>query len=99
MIRIASASGVSPAIGLDTDDHLRRIVHVLGDELVEPAGPLEPIRQASAREACAVAVHQMDVVMVLSPVIAHEDLHSDSLRSVASFEPENTRRREAPRVA
>jgi hypothetical protein len=65
---------------------------VIGDELMEHPDPIEPFGQPSTRQLLAVAVHQMDVVMILSPIITHEHCHRVSSRSVA-IEPKNSRRR------
>lgn len=71
-------------ISLDPDDHLCCIHDVVGDELVEHPDPVETLGQPAARELLAVVVHQMDVVMILSPIVAHEHCHQLSLRSVAT---------------
>ena len=55
---------------------------MVGDELVERADPVQALRETTARQLLAVLVHQMDVVMILRPIVTHEHCHRFSLRSV-----------------
>jgi hypothetical protein len=59
---------------------------------MEPPYPLETLRKSTGTESIAVVVHQMDVMMVLSPIVAHENPHRAPFDPIA-YEPENPRRR------
>jgi hypothetical protein len=45
---------------------------VLADQGVQPGNPARPLGQSSARQHLAVIVDNLDIVMVLGPVISHE---------------------------
>ena len=66
---------------LDPDHHLR-IVRVLAellpDQDVQPGHPCHALRQPPAGQHPALLVHQLHVVMILSPVIPHEQPHKFS---------------------
>ena len=55
---------------------------------METAYPLETLRKPPRSESLTVVVHQMDVMMVLSPIVAHKDPHRAPL-SPNPNEPEN----------
>ena len=74
-------------LGFDPDDHLARIGGVLRDQRVETRDPLEPFRQPFGGEPVAGLVHQMDVMVGLGPVIAHENSHLVPPRLVQMCEP------------
>ena len=77
------------AVGLDPDDHLARVNRVTGNELVEPTDADQPLREPPAGQPLTRLVHQMDVVMGLRPVIAHED-HRVLPPSLNSVQPEGS---------
>ena len=68
-------------IGLDPDDHLRLIrvlAQVPADQLVQLRDPGHALGQPPFRQHFPGLIHHFHVVMVLSPVIAHEQPHQVS---------------------
>ena len=64
-----------PAVGLDPDLDLRPVsvlAQVLSDQPVQPGHPGRTLRQPPPCQHPARSIHQLHVVMVLSPVIPHE---------------------------
>jgi hypothetical protein len=68
------------ALGLDTDDHLIRVrigPGVGGEQGVEPVDSGDALLEAGGAQPPAGLVLDLDVVMVLGPVISHEQhVHS-----------------------
>ena len=66
------------AVGLDPDCHLR-ILRILGqvpaDQLMQLRDPGHALRQPPLRQHPARLVHHLHIVVVLSPVIPHEQPH------------------------
>ncbi len=66
------------AVGLDPDHHLRIvrvIAQLLPDQGVQPGNPRHALRQPLPGQHPSGLVHQLHIVMVLSPVIPHEQPH------------------------
>ena len=61
------------AVGLDADDHRRRVLSVRGDQLVKPADSLDAIGHPAGGQNLPSSVHQAHIVVVLGPVNADED--------------------------
>lgn len=66
---------------------------MVGHQLVELGDALQSLGQAPGRQALAGFVHQVDIVMGLGPVVAHEDRHSSPPRFVFDTSPRTPRRR------
>ena len=70
------------AVGLDADLHQPRgltrlevgpgIGHLLGHQSMQPVHPLETLRQPSADQHLSCVVDDLHVVVVLGPVVSHE---------------------------
>jgi hypothetical protein len=62
-------------IGLDPDRHLccvTVLLKVLGDQLIQPGDPGDPLLQPSLSQHSPCLVLELDVMMLLSPVISHK---------------------------
>ncbi len=60
-------------VGLDPDHHLRGVLSVLRDQRVEVADPSHSFGETPYGEFLPLGVHDMNVVMILRPVIPDED--------------------------
>jgi len=59
-------------VGLDPDQHLIRLIslaQVIGDQGVQRSQPSDPFRQPPTSQHGALSVHQLHVVMGLSPIV------------------------------
>jgi len=52
-------------VGLDPDDHLARVIGLIGDELVKAAHAVESLGESLGGYAFAILSLDLDVVMVL----------------------------------
>jgi hypothetical protein len=66
------SQGLDPQtpIGLYPHHDLAGLVSQPGDQLVEPADPREPLGEPAARQPVTGLIHDMDIVVILRPVIA-----------------------------
>ncbi len=63
------------SVGLDPHNHLvkvRVVGEVVGDQCVQRLDPGHALREPTAHQPFAPLVHNLDVVVVLSPVISDE---------------------------
>lgn len=61
--------------GLDPDHHLRlfgRFIELFGDHRVQLGHPHRSLGQAGLGQPAPRGIHQLDVVMLLGPVLSHE---------------------------
>ena len=72
------------AVGFDADHHLIGFLDVLGDQLVQLPDPGQPLGQPPRCQPLTSLVHQIHIVVVFRPVIAHEDHQSASLDPVVA---------------
>src|SRR5512142_827793 len=75
---------------LDPDDDRRRIGRVLGDELMDPARPVDAVGYPRVTERFPLSAEEPDVVVGLRPVDPNVD-QALSSRNPGSNEPEKTR--------
>ena len=61
------------SVDLDTDDHLGRVLGVLGDEGVEPGHVLDPVGHPSPAHHLPGLVDNTGIVVGLGPVHPNED--------------------------
>lgn len=69
-----------PAVGLDPDQHLGSLGvfgHVTTDKLVQCGDPRDSFRRPSLGQPTPRPIHQLDIVMVLGPIISNKQ-HSFS---------------------
>ena len=66
------------AVRLDTDHDFARAGGVLRDQCVQRGDPRDAFGQPPGSEALTGFVHEMDVVVVLGPVVAHVQSHRGS---------------------
>jgi hypothetical protein len=69
-----------------SDDHLARVIDVLGDQCMEPRDALNALREPGLPEPGAGLVAEVHIVMRLCPVISDED-HRSSSCSTTQLEP------------
>jgi hypothetical protein len=60
-------------VGLDPDAHLLRVLGVLGDQRMERRDARRALGQPPRNELPTSLVHDVDVVVILGPVVADED--------------------------
>jgi hypothetical protein len=72
------------ALGLDPDHHLQcrlrvaaRVRQLLGDQGVQSGHPGQTLRETLLRQNLAVLIDELDVVVVLGPVVTHEQHRTD----------------------
>jgi hypothetical protein len=75
------------AVGLDADDHRRRVVGVVRNQLMDPPEPVQPFRNPSLAQHPAGLIQQTEVVMGLRPVDTQVD------QPLSSRPPDTTSRR------
>jgi hypothetical protein len=76
--------------GLDPDPHHQAVLVVAGvlaDHRVQPGHPGRALFQPRPGQYPAAGVHYLDVVILLRPVISHEQLHSFSVLDASTGQP------------
>ena len=62
-------------VGLDANYDLGQLRRVLSEQLMQGGHALQALGQPPRCEALALLVHEVDIVMVFRPVVAHEHWH------------------------
>ena len=61
------------AVGFDADHHLAGLLDVGGHQLVEPSNARKSFGQPTRRQPRPVSIHQVNVVVVFSPIVPDKD--------------------------